>query len=101
MATYSNVELCQLASGLGGNCRSDNSIAAKSGDIYFFSPEQLVGTRGRPNLENLYVFRDGAVRYVTTLTPGSYCLRRTLKKGAAPGRWRECRSPPTAATWPS
>jgi hypothetical protein len=74
VTTYSNVELCQLASGLGGNCRSDNSIAAKSGDIYFFSPEQLVGTRGRPNLENVYVFRGGSVRYVTTLTPGGYCL---------------------------
>jgi hypothetical protein len=74
VTTYSNIELCQLASGLGGNCRSDNSIAAKSGDIYFFSPEQLVGTRGTPNLENVYLFRDGSVRYVTTLTPGGYCL---------------------------
>ncbi len=44
----------------GGNCLSDNSIAADSGDIYFLSPEQLDGTRGIPNQENLYVFRNGA-----------------------------------------
>ena len=73
VTVYSNISLCQLNSGLGGNCRSDNFIASKTGDIYFFSPEQLVGTRGRPNLDNLYLFRNGSIRYVTTLTPGVYC----------------------------
>ena len=52
---------------------SDSSIASKSGDIYFFSPEQLVGTRGVPNQENVYVFHNGAVQYVATLEPGTYC----------------------------
>ena len=51
---------CQLASGRGGNCRSDNSIASENGDIYFFSPEQLDGSRGIPNQENLYDYRNGA-----------------------------------------
>ena len=36
------------------------SIASESGDIYFFSPEQLDGSRGIPNQENLYVYRNGA-----------------------------------------
>ena len=57
-----------LPGGAGGNCRSDNSIASESGDIYFFSPEQLDGSRGIPNQENLYVYRDGQLQYVTTLT---------------------------------
>ena len=57
----------------GGNCRSDNSIASESGDIYFFSPEQLDGTRGIPNQENLYVYRNGQVQYVTTLTGDPFC----------------------------
>jgi hypothetical protein len=58
-----------------GNCQSDNSIAQDSGDIYFFSPEQLDGTRGIRNQENLYVFRKGAVHYVTTLTGPPSCLQ--------------------------
>ncbi len=53
------VLLPALDSGLGGNCLSDNFIASENGDIYFFSPEQLDGTRGVPNQENLYVYRDG------------------------------------------
>lgn len=61
-----------------GNCLSDNSIAQDSGDIYFFSPEQLDGTLGIRNRENLYVFRHGAVHYVTTLTGPPSCLQ-TLK----------------------
>ena len=60
--------------GLGGNGTSDNSLAAENGDIYFYSPEQLDGAKGTPNQQNLYVYRDGQVQYVTTLTPGHYCL---------------------------
>ena len=56
---------------VGGNCHSDNFIASENGDIYFFSPEQLDGTRGIPNQENLYDYRNGQVQYVTTLTTGS------------------------------
>jgi hypothetical protein len=71
--TYSQISYCQLHSNLGGNCHSDNSIAATNGDIYFFSPEQLVGTRGVANRENLYDYRNGVLQYVTTFTTGSFC----------------------------
>jgi hypothetical protein len=71
---YSNASLCSLASGEGGNCRSDNSVAADNGDIYFFSPEQLDGTRGVQDQENLYDYRDGEPQFVATLEPGQYCF---------------------------
>ena len=76
VVTYSNISFCALLSGHGGNCRSDNSIASQSGDIYFFSPEQLDGSRGIPNKENLYVFHDGGVQYVTTFTTGPFCVKK-------------------------
>ena len=82
VVTYTNFNYCALESGLGGNCRSDNSIAAQSGDIYFFSPELLDGSRGIPNQENLYDFHNGAVQYVTTLTPGSFCVSSETYGGA-------------------
>jgi hypothetical protein len=81
VVTYSNAEFCELTSGLGGNCLSDNSIAAESGDIYFFSPEQLVGTRGIANQENVYLFRDGAIQYVTTLNPRDFYCTATNTSG--------------------
>jgi hypothetical protein len=46
----------------------DNSLAASSGEIYFYSPEQLdVGARGLFGQRNLYVYREGAPRFVATL----------------------------------
>jgi hypothetical protein len=45
----------------------DSAFAAKGGTIYFYSPEQLEGSRGIPNLRNLYVWRNGAVHHVATL----------------------------------
>ena len=71
---YSNASFCTLDSGEGGNCHSDSSIASKAGEIYFFSPEQLDGSRGIANQENLYDYRNGADQYVTTLTTGSFCF---------------------------
>ena len=58
---------------IGGSGLSDNSIAATSGDIYFFSPEQLAGAKGIKDQENLYDFRNGAVQYVATFPPISFC----------------------------
>ncbi len=58
---------------LGGNGLSDNFIAAKNGDIYFFSPEQLAGPRGIKGEENLYDYRNGALQYVASFTPQPYC----------------------------
>ena len=48
---------------------TDNSIAAASGDIYFYSPEQLDATKGVPNRENLYVYREGEPQFVASLDP--------------------------------
>lgn len=48
---------------------TDNSIAGESGDVYFFSPEQLEGSKGIPNRENLYVYREGKPQFVAALTP--------------------------------
>jgi hypothetical protein len=56
-----------------GNGHSDNSIAATNGDIYFFSPERLVGEKGAAGQENLYDYRNGRLQYVTTLPPKPFC----------------------------
>jgi hypothetical protein len=75
VTVFDDIEQCQIAGGVAGDCRSDSPIASDAGDIYFFSPEQLEGSRGQPDKENLYLFRNGQVRYVTTLTTGTYCYR--------------------------
>jgi hypothetical protein len=59
--------------GMYGNGLSDNIIASANGDIYFFSPEQLDGGKGVPNQVNVYVYRNGAPLYVTTLGPEGVC----------------------------
>ena len=47
---------------------SDDPIASESGDVYFYSPEQLdPNNPGVLNEKNLYVYRHGAVKYVATL----------------------------------
>ena len=53
--------------------RLDTSIASETGDIYFYSPEQLDGTKGEANQANLYVYRNGSVHFVATFTPGQQC----------------------------
>ena len=54
-----------------------DSPSPPNGDIYFYSPEQLDGTKGIPGQQNLYDYRDGAVHYVTTFSPES-AVRRTI-----------------------
>jgi hypothetical protein len=49
--------------------RIDSPIASETGEIYFYSPERLEGTKGIPGKRNLYVYRDGAPRHVVTLDP--------------------------------
>jgi hypothetical protein len=45
-------------------------VAAESGDVYFYSPEQLDPENpGVRNERNLYVYHHGHVKYVTTLDP--------------------------------
>jgi hypothetical protein len=52
-----------------GTTLTDNFIASASGDLYFYSPEQLDGDRGVNGQQNLYDYRAGHVQYVTTLHP--------------------------------
>jgi hypothetical protein len=55
------------AAGEGGNALTDSFLAKRTGDIYFLSPEQLIPGQGQPDLENLYLFREGTVRFVAAL----------------------------------
>jgi hypothetical protein len=50
----------------------DDMLAAGTGDVYFFSPENLDPARpGIKNEPNLYLYRNGAVQYVTTFDSGT------------------------------
>ena len=71
---YSGRLYCQQPGGLGGNCISDTSIASESGDIFFFSAEQLDGSRGIPNQWNLYDYRGGKIHFVAALLAPPFCL---------------------------
>ncbi len=73
VVTYSGRRYCQLPGGLGGNCNSDSSIASESGDIFFFSPEQLDGSKGIPNQWNLYDYRSGRDHFVASFS-SPYCF---------------------------
>jgi hypothetical protein len=53
---------------------TDNSIAAASGDIYFYSPEQLLSGKGVPSRENVYVLHDGSLQFVAALSTDRYCI---------------------------
>ena len=88
-----------LHGGPGGNGRSDNAIAAENGDIYFYSPVQLDGSKGALGQRNLYVYRGGQVQYVTTFDTGPACYNSAncTLLGRLPGS----RSPPTTPTWRS
>jgi hypothetical protein len=66
-----------LHGGLGGNCVSDTSLASESGEIYFFSPEQLDGSKGIPNQPNLYDYRGGRDQFVASFTSGPYCAEES------------------------
>jgi hypothetical protein len=56
-----------LRLGLSFSNTTDNSIAADTGDIYFYSPEQFVASKGIPGRRNLYAYRAGQIEYVATL----------------------------------
>ena len=59
--------------GRGGDGISDTAIASRSGDIYFYSPEQLDGDRGVPGQQNLYDYRGGELHFVATFKPHEFC----------------------------
>ena len=61
-------------SGMGGNGLSDNFVAAESGDIYFYSPEQLSGPdEGAGDQQNLFLYRNGDVQFVAALETETSC----------------------------
>jgi len=84
---YANDEFANIFTkgGAGGNGLSDNYVASGDGDIYFYSPEQLDGAKGVQNQQNLYVYRDGRVQYVTTFTPGTFCERKESRETCSVG----------------
>jgi hypothetical protein len=67
------INYAKLQGGLGGNGYSDTSIAAQTGEIYFFSPEHLAGTPGITGAPNLYVYRHGELKFVATFEGTSVC----------------------------
>jgi hypothetical protein len=49
---------------------TDIPMASETGEIYFYSPEQLDGARGYPNKRNLYVYRNGKPQFVASFNEG-------------------------------
>ena len=66
-----------------GNGWSDDYFASESGDFYFESPEQLEGQLGQPGEMNLYLSRDGSVRFVATLQPNRPITRMQVTPDGA------------------
>ena len=62
----------------------DDLFAETSGDIYFYSPEVLDGSKpGIKNQRNLYVYRDGAVHLVATFEDGTEVNRMQISPDGA------------------
>jgi hypothetical protein len=74
-----------FTAGQGGNGTSDNMIASKSGDIYFISPEQLLAGRGEEGRANLYVYRNGGLKFVVSLNPQQVCTTLPVWSSCAAG----------------
>jgi hypothetical protein len=78
---YSGYDYSGIVAGLGGSGYEGSSggngytpaAISASGDIYFFSPERLDGSHGVPGRENLFLYRNGHLTFVTTLNPERRC----------------------------
>ncbi len=66
-------EKCNVVPIVTAKTGTDSAFATESGEVYFYSPEQLEGGNGVAGEENLYVYRDGRVQFVTSLPPGTGC----------------------------
>jgi hypothetical protein len=66
-----DIEVVPLPPAGGGGTAPtpDTALSAKSGEIYFYSPEELDTTHGAFGKRNLYVYREGRPRHVATLEP--------------------------------
>jgi hypothetical protein len=59
----------------------DDVLAPGNGDIYFYSPEDLVeGQIGGNGQRNLYLYRNGHLQLVTTFEPGTEVERSTISE---------------------
>jgi hypothetical protein len=59
----------------------DDVLAPGNGDIYFYSPEDLVqGEIGGNGQRNLYLYRNGHLQLVTTFEPGTEIERSTISE---------------------
>jgi hypothetical protein len=58
-----------------GNGHTDSYLSSESGDIYFESPEQLAGARGAAGERNIYLYREGSVRFVATMKASNRIAR--------------------------
>jgi hypothetical protein len=59
----------------------DDVLAPGNGDIYFYSPEDLVkGEIGGNDQRNLYLYRNGHLQLVTTFEPGTEIERSTISE---------------------
>jgi hypothetical protein len=57
----------------------DDLLANQTGDVYFYSPEDLVeGQVGGENERNLYLYRNGHLQLVSALDPGTQIERITV-----------------------
>jgi hypothetical protein len=56
----------------------DTTYASESGDFYFYSAEQLDGALGQRGKKNLYVYRNGAVQFVTTFEDSTVPTRMNV-----------------------
>ena len=68
------IEKCNIEM-VRGEDSTDNAVASESGDVYFYSPEQLDSGEGIQNGRNLYVYRNGQVQLVSTLEPAHALTR--------------------------
>jgi hypothetical protein len=59
----------------------DDVLARNTGDVYFYSPEDLVpGEVGGDGQRNLYLFRNGHLKLVATFEPGAQVERSTISQ---------------------
>jgi hypothetical protein len=61
-----------------------DNVVSSGGDVYFYSPEQFVGSNGIPGRRNLYVLHQGELEYVATLEPSQSATRFEVSPN---GRW--------------
>ncbi len=73
---FNGSEYFELIAHVKGN---DDLLANESGDVYFYSPEDLApGIVGGDNERNLYLYRNGHIQFVATMDPGTQIERSTI-----------------------